>query len=116
MPNRVSDMFSYNLRNNQNCNIPFTRLNSFESSLFPFTLKLWNGLEPQIQSLPSLSQFKRAITHKRRGTSFLIRSDRSIEIALTSIRLNCNSLNADLSRVNIIASPDYTCGPFNETA
>ena len=32
------------------------------------------------------------------------------------MRHNCSSLNADLYRVNIIASPNCTCGPFIETA
>ena len=109
-------MSNYNLRNNQNFNIAFTRLCSLETSFFPSILKLWNDLDPQIRCSPSLSQFKRAITHKRTATSFLIRGDRSTEIALTRIRHNCSSLNADLYRVNIIASPNCTCGPFIETA
>ena len=116
MPNRISDMSNYNLRNNQDFNIPFTRLCSFETSFFPSTLKLWNDLDPQIRCSPSLLQFKRAITHKRKATSFLIRGDRSTEIALSRIRHNCSSLNADLYRVNIIASPNCICGPFIETA
>ena len=116
MPNRVSDMSNYNLRNNQDFNIPFTRLCSFETSSFPSTLKLWNDLDPQIRCSPSLLQFKRAITHKRKATCFLIRGDRSTEIALTRIRHNCSILNADLYRVNIIASPNCICGPFIETA
>ena len=64
----------------------------------------------------SLSQFKRAITHKGKATTFLIRGDRSTKIALTRIRYNCSTLNADLYRVNIIASPNCTCGPFIEYA
>ena len=117
MPNRVSDVSNYNLRNTQNLNIPFTRLCSFETSFFPSTLKLWNDLDPQIRCSTSLSQFKRAITYKRKATSFQIRGGRSTEIALTRIRHNCSSLKADLYRVNIIASPNCTCcGPFLETA
>ena len=81
MPNRVSD---YNLRNNQDFNIPFTRLCSFETSFFPSKLKLWNDLDPQIRCSPSLLQFKRAITHKRKATRFLIKGDRSTETALSS--------------------------------
>ena len=116
MPNRVSDVSNYNLRNNLDINIPFTRLCSFETLFFPSTLKLWNDLDPQIRCSPSLLQFKRAITHKGKATSFLIRGDRSTEIALTRIRHNCSSLNADLYRVNIIANPNCTCDPFIETA
>ena len=51
-----------------------------------------------------------------RQQSFIIRGDRSTEIALTRIRHNCSSLNADLYRVNIITSPYCTCGPSIETA
>ena len=116
MPNRVSDVSNYNLRNNLDINIPFTRLCSFETLFFPSTLKLWNDLDPQIRCSSSLLQFKRAITHKGKATSFLIRGDRSTEIALTRIRHNGSSLNADLYRVNIIANPNCTCDPFIETA
>ena len=45
MPNRASNMSNYNLRNNQDLNIPFTRLCSFETSFFPSTLKLWKDLD-----------------------------------------------------------------------
>ena len=116
MPNRVSDMSNYNLRNNQDFNIPFAKLCSYETSFFSSILKLWNDLDPQIRCSHCLLQFKRATTHQRKATSFLIRGDRSTEIALTRIRHNCSGLNADLYRVNIIASPNCICGPFIETA
>ena len=108
MPNRVSDMSSYNLKNNQN--FPFTRSYFFESSFLPSTLNVWNSLDPKIQSSPSLSQFKQAINHTRKATSFLTQGDRATELALTRIRHNRSSLNADIYRVNIIASPNCTCG------
>ena len=101
MPNRVSDVSNYNLTNNQEFIIPFTRSCFFETSFLSSTLKLWNDLDPQIRCSPSLLQFKWTITHKRKATSFLIRSDKSTEIALTRIRHNCSILNADLYRVNI---------------
>ena len=55
---RVNETNIYNLRNNTDFVIPFTRLCSYESSFFPSTLKLWNDLDAPIRNLPTLPQFK----------------------------------------------------------
>ena len=45
LSNRVDETSTYNLRNNTDFVIPFSRLCSYESSIFPSTLKLWNDLD-----------------------------------------------------------------------
>ena len=58
LPNRVDETSTYNLRNNTDFVIPFSRLCSNGSSFFPSTLKLRNDLDTQIRTLPTLLQFK----------------------------------------------------------
>ena len=45
LPNRVRDQTHYQLRNNQNYEVPYSRLCSYENSYFPSTLRLWNELD-----------------------------------------------------------------------
>lgn len=117
LPNRVHELSDHNLRNNQNFNLPFTRLCSFETSFFPSSIKLWNELDLQVRNSSSLSQFKQRIRNRKvKVNSFLTSGERATEIALTRIRHNCSSLKADHFRVNIIANPNCDCGHNFETA
>ena len=54
LPDTVGATSSYDLRNSANFEVPFTRLCSFETSLFPPTLKLWNELDLCIRSILQL--------------------------------------------------------------
>ena len=58
LPNRVNETSNYNLRNRHDFEIPFSRLCSFESSFLPSTLKIWNEIDLEIRSSPTLLQFK----------------------------------------------------------
>lgn len=117
LPNRVQDTSSYNLRNNQDFQVPFTRLCSFESSFFPSTLKLWNNLDLQIRNSNSLSHFKQCIKKNcNQSRIHLSKRDRVSSILFTRIRHNCSGLNADLFRVNIAPNPMCSCGAQLENA
>ena len=61
LPNRVNEAVSYDLRNHQNFQVPFSRLCSFDSSFFPSTLRLWNGLDISVRNSPTLLEFKTKI-------------------------------------------------------
>ena len=58
LPNRVNDITAYNLRNRNDFDIRFSRLCSFENLYIQSTLKLWNELDPQFRTLPTISLFK----------------------------------------------------------
>ena len=58
LPNRVNNITAYNLRNSNDFEIPFSRLCSYEDSYCPSTLKLWNELDSQVRTLPTISRFK----------------------------------------------------------
>ena len=117
LPNIIQDTSSYNLRNNQDFQLPFKRLFSFESSFFPSSLRLWNNLELQIRNSPALSKFKNCIKKTRKIVrNYPPDGERVSSIPLTRLRHNCSSLNADLFRVNIVSNPTCSCGAVLEDA
>ena len=117
MPNRVNDISAYNLRNRDDFEIPYSRLCSYENSYFPSTLKLWNELDPQIRTLPTLSQFKSNIkVMSDKIADYTNVGERKYSIMLARIRHRSSSLKADLFNVNIIPSPACGCGAPSENA
>lgn len=117
LPGRVGQHTHHNLRNNQNFEIPYSRLCSYENSFFPSTLRLWNELDLETRNSPTLIEFKHRIkTVNGKPPNYSVARDRANEIAFTRIKHNCSSLKADLFRVNIAPSALCNCGPVNETA
>ena len=117
LPRRVDVVSNYNLRNNQNFEIPFARLCSFESSIFPSTLRLWNSTEESIGNASTLSVFKSNIKKQPfRMHQFPSTRDRLNDIILTRNRHNCSNSNADLFCVNISTNSNCKCGAVNENA
>ena len=93
LPNTAEDRSGYTLSNNNNCTIPFARFSSFQSSFFPSTLRLWNGLSNEIRLSQTLPQFKRKVRrHEIQVMDHLIVVDRKSNILLTRIRHRCSSL------------------------
>ena len=118
LPNRVGDQTHYLLRNNQNYEVPYSRLCSYENSYFPSTLRLWNELGQDTRNSSSVLEFKNKIKSQvtDKPTNYTIPRERANEISLTRIKHNCISLNANLNRVNIVPSALCSCGTANETA
>ena len=58
LPNRVGDQTHYQLRNNQNYEVPYSRLCSYENSYFPSTLRLWNELDQDTRNSSSVLELK----------------------------------------------------------
>ena len=117
LPNRANETSTYNLRNNTDFVIPFSRLCSYESSFFPSVLKLWNDLDTQIRTLPTLLQFKFNIkTESDKIEDYITIGERKYNIILTRIRHRCSSFRAGLFDVNIILDPSCSCGAPSESA
>ena len=93
LPNTEEDRSGYTLRNSNNYTIPFARLSSFQSSFFPSTLRLWNGLRNDVRSSQTVPQFKRKVRrHEFQVMDHLLVGDRKSNILLTRIRHRCSSL------------------------
>ena len=107
LPNRVGDQTNYQLRYNQNYEVPYSRLCSYENSYFPSTLRLWNELDQDTRNTSSVLEFKNRIKSQvtDKPTNYTIPR----ETSLTRIKHNCSSLNADLKRVNIVPSALCSC-------
>ena len=56
--------YRYPLRNMNDADIPFTRLDIFKRSFFPHALSLWNKLDLETRKSHSLYAFKEGITPK----------------------------------------------------
>ena len=83
LPNTAEDRSGYTLRNSNNYTNPFARLSSFQSSFFPSTLRLWNGLSNEVRSSQTLPQFKRKVRrHEVQVMDHLLVGDRKSNIYL----------------------------------
>ena len=88
-----------------------------ENSYVPSTLKLWNELDQQVRTLPTISRFKSNIkTIPDKIPDYTNVGERKDNIMLTCIRHRSSSLKADLYGVNIIPSPACSCGAPIENA
>ncbi len=64
IPPAVNAVTHYNLRNQNNINVPNARLEIYKRSYIPSTVQLWNELDPAVRNLDSLRQFKSATTRQ----------------------------------------------------
>ena len=95
LTNRVGEQTHHNLRNNQNFEIPYSRLCSYENSFFPSTLRLWNDLDISTRNSSSLSDLKHRIKQiSEKPLHYKVSRDRASEIAFTRIKHTCSSLKA----------------------
>ena len=109
--NRIDNAVAYNLINRNYFEIQFSRL----CSIYTSTLKLWNELDPQIQTVRTLLHFKSYNkTLPDKIVDYTSVGERKCNIVLALIRHRCSSLNADLYSANII--PVCRCRAPSENA
>ena len=102
--------YDYNLRNNK-LQLIYSRTESFRSSFFPASFRLWNELESSVRNASSLLEFKSSLCKKsykkKHCHDYGIRKIRCI---LSSIRMHCSKINHDLTVNNIIDNELCNCG------
>ena len=101
--------YDYNLRNNK-MQLIYTRTESFRSSFFPASFRLWNELEPTVRNASSLSEFKSLCKKLYKKNHYYEYGNRKISCTLSSIRMHCSKLNHDLTVNNIIDNELCNCG------
>ena len=117
MPATIANSTQYNLRNSTNITVPYSRLNIYQRSFFPATIKLWNELEETVKVSQTLSLFKRRVTENRIiAPKPFSCGERKYNIIHCKLRHGCSQLNSDLFRVNLKQSPLCECGNFVEDA
>ena len=61
VPPLVRENNTYNLRNNENINLPPCRLNIYRNSFVPSTISLWNNLPIDVRNSINIHQFKKRL-------------------------------------------------------
>jgi hypothetical protein len=112
IPAQVSQRTTYHLRNRDQLDEPFTRLQSLSKSYVPATIKSWNALSVAVKDAPSVTSFKNRITPKKRKPNKLYyHGSRLPAVHHTRIRMGCSALRSHLhNRLGVVDSPLYACG------
>ena len=104
---------SYNLRNSNHFQNYRVNTNLFLNSFFPATIRAWNNLPAEVKDAPSVAAFKSRLNKDLNKPPSYYNTGIGIgQILQARLRLGCSSLNADLSRKNIVPSPTCACGGF----
>ena len=116
IPKEIKETTVYNLRNNNDIKIPFTRLDSFRRSFLPTAVKLCNRLDTKIRAIPSLSKFKSDAIKKPEVNVLYYYGQRWAAIHHARIRIGCSKLKHHLCcKLHVIDDPSCICGSRYET-
>ena len=96
LPQSVSNISRYNIRNSNDLQTTDTRTNQFHMSFLPSSVRAWNNLSVKVQQCDSVASFKRFF-HKDNSKvpQHFYSGCRKSQILLTNLRTNCSSLNFD---------------------
>jgi hypothetical protein len=118
LPIQNIEYITYNLRNNQNISIPYTRLESYRRSFFPSAIRLWNRLSIDIRNSESLLTFKENIKGELPEPNVLYYyGSRWPSVHHARMRIGCSKLNSDLCyKLHVRDDPSCICGADIEDA
>ena len=108
---------SYNLRQNSNYENYAIRTESFSHSCFPYCVREWNQLEPQIKSLPSVSLFKKKLIELIRPNKrsvYKVVDLKGVQL-LTRLLVKFCDLREHRFRHNFFVTPVCMCNEDDET-
>jgi hypothetical protein len=112
LPGQIQNRTGYPLRNRNNIDQPRTRLQVYDKSFFPSTIRLWNELNPELKSLPSRNAFKANKKASLPPKNPLYYFGGRLEAAIHArLRIENSPLKADLcNKLHVINSPLCPCG------
>ncbi|MES9994044.1 MAG: reverse transcriptase family protein [Candidatus Thiodiazotropha sp.] len=111
VPQPVSNLSRYNLRNSNDLQTIAARTNQYYYSFLPSSIRAWNTLPDEAKQTDSLNAFKQFLKKDNRTVpKYYYSGSRKAQILHTRLRTNCSSLNLDLFLKNISDSPLCTCG------
>ena len=118
LPPENKDLSKYNLRNKDNFNIPFARLDTFKRSFFPAAVSLWNALSENVRILRSLDEFKNYLKSSCDELNVLYYyGQRWPSVHHARLRMGCSKLRCDLFfNLHVIDDPKCACGALIEDA
>ena len=111
VPQSVSNLSRYNLRNSNDLQTNDARTNQFYNSFLPSSVRAWNNLSVEAKQCESVNSFKCLLQKEKKAVpKHYYTGCRKGQILLTRLRTNCSSLNFDLFVKNISDSPLCLCG------
>ena len=117
VPQPVSNLSRYNLRNSTDLQSINARTKQYYHSFLPSAVRAWNNLPVETKQSASLQCFKNYLkknTQTQVPKHYYIGSRRA-QILHTRLRTNCSSLNLHLFLKNITESPLCRCGSIENT-
>ena len=108
---------SYNLRRNSNYENYAIRTESFSHSYFPYCVREWNQLDPQIEAQPSVSLFKKKLIELIRPNKhsiYKVVDLKGVQL-LTRLRVKFSDLHEHRFRHNFFVTPVCMCNKDDET-
>ena len=118
LPRENKKCIVYNLRNDNDYIIPFTRLEVFKRSFVPTAIRLWNRLNFPKHEAKSLSQFKSSLSKETSEPNILyFYGERWASVHHARLRMGCSMLNYDLVyNTHVSSDPKRPCGASLENA
>ena len=102
VPQPVSNLSQYTLRNSNDLQTVAARLNQYYYSFLPLSIRAWNSLPNEVKQADSVNSFKCFLKKENRTVPKHYYSGmRKAQILHTRLRTNCSSLNLDLFLKNI---------------
>jgi hypothetical protein len=106
IPDAISTLSNYRLRNRTQLREHKTRLSSRYNSFFPSTTRLWNTLPITTKNLPTTNAFKHKISKKQKTPLYHSLCSGRKGNLITRLRLGLSALNAHRFKYNCIHSPN----------
>ena len=111
VPERVSQISPYNLRNSDDYLTIRTSSQLYFNSFLPSVVREWNALPQACRDAISLESFKRSLNiEPTRKPPYYFIGDRYSQINHVRLRTNCSALKEHLFAKNIVADPYCSYG------
>ena len=116
VPQTVSSVSRYNLRNSHALQTVDARFNNYYYSFLPSTVREWNNLPSDVTQSESIAAFKHNLNRENLVVpKHFYTGKRHAQILHTRLRTKCSALNYDLFLKNITDSPLRRCGDIENT-
>jgi hypothetical protein len=111
IPEPIQARTRYNLRNRNDLQVPFARLETYSQSFFPAAARLWNSLKASTRQAKTVNTFKshylKQFPRPTKNSLFNF-GPRFSNIAMARMRIGCSPLNSDLCN-NLHVTQDENC-------
>jgi hypothetical protein len=113
IPSPIEARTRYNLRNRNDLQIPFARLETYSQSFFPAAARLWNSLSVQFRQSNTVFSFKSRYLKeypRPRANKLFYLGNRQAAVIHAKMRIGCSMLNSDLHfNLHVVDNPNCRC-------